>query len=60
MADIKLKHTIDTIGALYGDTSVSRSETRSRLEAVRDEVVMLLDTLDSEREKEDEALLSGE
>ena len=60
MADIKLKHTLDTVNKLFGDTSVSREQTRERLEAVRDEATQLIEVLDSEREKEDEALLSAE
>lgn len=58
MPDIKLKHASDVITALYGDTSVPRNATRDRLQALREEIDVLLDTLDNESEKEDEALLS--
>lgn len=58
MSDIKLDHASEVIQALYGDTSVPRSITRERLNALKDEIGTLLDTLDDEREKEDEALLT--
>lgn len=60
MSDIKLKHASDVIQALYGDTSVPRSTTRERLTDLREEIDALLDTLDNESEKEDEALLSSQ
>jgi hypothetical protein len=58
MADIKLDHALKTIDALFGDTSVQRSETRERLETVVEHCKTMLDTLDADEERETEALLS--
>jgi hypothetical protein len=39
---------------IYSDTSVSRGKTRSRLEELREEIDMLLDTLSDSETEDDE------
>ena len=52
---------LELLRAIYGDTSVDRTETRSRLNAIRDEIDIMLDTLkDAEHQQQLDDTLKGE
>lgn len=48
MADITTAKALDAIRAVYSDMSVPQSETKSRLEELRDEIDQMLTTLSDE------------